>query len=94
MLYDSPIAYAEPNIAYYGSLLITAPSLSAPITLNNIGIIFGGLEDYSNYTTVAVISMSVNSTGVVSLEVLDENVSALVSANTISIGYGEVSIVG
>lgn len=93
MLYDSPISYAEPNIGYVGSLVITAPSLSSPITLNNIGIIFGGLEDYSNYTTIAVVSMSVNSTGIVSIEVLDENVSALVSVNTIAVGDGEIAIV-
>lgn len=92
MLYNSPISYAEPNIGYVGSLVISAPSLSNPIVLNNVGIIFGGLEDYSNYTTIAVISMDINSTGVVSIEVLDENVSALISASTISVGHGEVSI--
>ena len=59
----------------------------------DIVIILGGQEDYSTYTTIAVISMDVSSTGVVSIEVLDENVSAIVSAETIALGDGEISII-
>lgn len=93
MLYDDIIAYNEPSYSYSGTLIIFAQSLSSPIVLNNITILIGGQEDYSNYSTIAVISMDVSSTGVVSIEVLDENVSAIVSAETVALGDGEISII-
>jgi hypothetical protein len=93
MLYNQPIVYNEPNFSYSGTLIIYAQSLSSPIVLNNITILIGGQEDYSNYSTIAVISMDVSSTGVVSIEVLDENVSAIVSAETVALGDGEISII-
>lgn len=93
MLYDQNIAYNQPNYSYLGTLVVYASGLAAPITLNNILILIGGQEDYSTYTTIAVVSMDINSTGVVSIEVLDENVSAIVSAETIALGDGEISII-
>lgn len=93
MLYDDVIAYNQPNYSYLGTLIVYAPGLSSPIILNNIAVLLGGQEDYSNYTTIAVISMDISSTGVVSIEVLDENVSAIVSAQTIALGDGEISII-
>lgn len=93
MLYDQNIAYNQQNYSYLGTLVIYANGLSSPITLNNILILIGGQEDYSTYTTVAVVSMDISSTGVVSIEVLDENVSAIVSAETIALGDGEISII-
>jgi hypothetical protein len=93
MQYNSNIGYDEPSYSYIGTLVIYASGLSSPIILNNIAILLGGQEDYSTYTTIAVISMDVGSTGIVSIEVLDENVSAIVSAETIALGDGEISII-
>ena len=79
MLYDQNLAYSEPNYSYTGTLIIYAPSLSSPIILNNINIqIGGGQEDYSNYTTIAVVSMDISPSGLVTIEVLDQDLSALV----------------
>lgn len=93
MLYNDTILYAQSNISYTGSLIIRASGLSSPIVLNNITILFGGQEDYSNYTTIAVISMDIDSTGLISIEVVDENVEAFISAQTIALGDGEISII-
>lgn len=93
MLYNQNISYNEPSYSYIGSLIVYAPSLSSPIILNNIAILIGGQEDYSNYSTITVISMDTSSTGVISIEVLDENVSAIISAQTIALGDGEISII-
>ena len=50
---------------------------------------------YSNYTTIAVVSMDISPSGILTLEVLDSDVSAISSAQVIGIGTsGEVSIVG
>jgi hypothetical protein len=93
MQYNSSVGYDEPSYSYIGTLIVYASGLSSPIILNNIAILLSGQEDYSTYTTIAVVSMSVASTGVVSIEVLDENVSAIVSAQTIALGDGEISII-
>lgn len=93
MIYNSSISYNDLNYSYSGTLIVYAPSLALPIILNNIGILVGGQEDYSSYSTITVISMNISSTGVVSIEVLDENVSAIVSAQTIALGDGEISII-
>lgn len=93
MLYNQNIGYSQQNYSYTGTLIIKAPSLSSPIILNNIAILISGSEDYSNYTTIAIVSMDISPTGIVSLEVLDENVSAIVSAQSIVIQNGEISIV-
>jgi len=86
MLYNDTITYSQPNYSYLGTLIIYAPSLSSPIVLNDINIhIGGGQEDYSNYTTIAIVSMDVSPSGLVTIEVLDQDLSALVSVQSIAI---------
>lgn len=86
MLYDDIIAYNQPNYSYLGTLVIYAQSLSSPIILNNINIqIGGGQEDYSNYTTIAVVSMDISPSGLVTIEVLDQDLSALVAVESMTI---------
>jgi hypothetical protein len=93
MLYNQPLSYDEPSFSYTGTVIIYASGLSSPIILNNIAVIIGGQEDYSNFTTIAFISMDISPTGVVSIEVLDEDVSALLSVETIAVGDSEISII-
>lgn len=94
MQYNGQISYDSQNYSYSGTLIIYAPSLASPIVLNNINIVFGGGEkDYSNYTTVALISIDVAPSGFITIEVADESIEALVSAQTVSIGNGEISII-
>lgn len=95
MQYNSNINYNSPNYSYSGTLIIYAPSLVSPIILNSIAILFNDLgEDYSNYTTIAVVSMDVNPSGDISIQVLDEDVSALVSVQSIAItNNSEISII-
>jgi len=86
MLYNDTIEYNQPNYSYLGTLIIYAPSLSSPIILNNVNIqIGGGQEDYSNYTTIAIVSMDVSPAGIVTIEVLDQDLSALVSVESMTI---------
>lgn len=86
MLYNTSIDYSQPNYSYIGTLVIYAQSLSSPIILNNISIqIGGGQEDYSNYTTIAVVSMDISPSGLVTIEVLDQDLSALVAVESMTI---------
>lgn len=94
MLYNANLTYNNPNYTYNGTLIIKAQSLIDPIILNNITISYTLNEDYSNYTTIAVLSMDISPSGVLTLEVLDKDVSAISSAQVISVGAsGEISIV-
>ena len=94
MLYNTNITYNNPNYLYNGNLIITAQSLISPIILNNITVLYSLNEDYSNYTTIGVVSMDVSPSGILTLEVLDNDISAISSAQVIAIGpSGEVSIV-
>jgi hypothetical protein len=95
MLYNSNITYNNSSYTYNGNLIIKAPSLISPIILNNIIVSFSSNEDYSNYTTIAVVSMDMSPSGILTLEVLDKDVSAISSAQIIAVGAaGEISIVG
>jgi hypothetical protein len=94
MIYNEAITYDSPNVSYNGTLIIYANSLINPIVLNNITIFYASNEDYSNLTTIGVISMDISPQGIVSVEVLDKDVSAILSAQVISVGTpGEISIV-
>jgi hypothetical protein len=95
MRYNEPISYNSSNVTYNGTILIYASSLINPIVLNNITVFYANNEDYSNSTTIGVLSIDVNPEGIISIEVLDEDVSAIASAQVISITTnGEVSILG
>ena len=95
MLYNANLTYDNPNYAYNGTLIIKAQSLISPIILNNINISYRLNEDYSNYTTIAVVSMDMSPSGILTVEVLDKDVSAISSAQVISVGAaGEISILG
>ena len=85
MLYNSDLLYNNSGISYIGSLVIKIPGISNPIVLNNIRISFDGLADYSNLTTIAVLSIDVSSSGMITIETVQENLSALTSIQTITI---------
>ena len=94
MIYNEAINYNSPNVTYGGTLVVYASSLINPITLTNLTIFYSSNEDYSNYTSIGVISIDISPQGVISVEVLDNDVAALVSAEVISIGQNnEISII-
>lgn len=94
MIYNEAINYNSPNVTYNGTLIVYASSLINPITLRNLTIFYSSNEDYSNYTSIGVISIDISPQGIISVEVLDDDVAALVSAEVISIGQNnEISII-
>lgn len=94
MKYGEAIAYNSPNITYNGTLAIYASSLSSPIILNNVTIFYSSNEDYSNYTTIGILSLDTSPDGVIFITVLDEDVAAIASAEVIYINAdAEISII-
>ena len=90
MQYNTGLQYNNAGINYIGSLVINVSGISNPIILNNIKISFAGSQDYSNLTTVAVLSIDVNPSGVITIETVKENLSALTSVEAITIYDGNV----
>lgn len=90
MLYNDTVSYDQPGVNYIGSLIIKVASLSLPIILNNIRIAFAGSADYSNKTTIAVLSIDVSASGIITIETVEENLSALTSIEAVTIYEGNV----
>jgi len=63
------MSYNEPLISYAGTLVINVQGLSNPIILNNINVITNTRQDYSNASTIGVISIDYAPTGIITLEV-------------------------
>lgn len=94
MIYNSSVSYNDLNYSYSGTLIIYAPSLSLPIILNNITVFFVGEQDYSNYSIVSFTTIDVDETGNITIEVLDEDVSALLSIESIGLTHNsEIAII-
>jgi len=93
MLYNQPVAYNS-NYTYNGTLVINAPSILNPIIVNNVTFFYPTNQDFSNFTTIAVVSIDRSVDGIITVQALDEQVSALSSATVIALtGEAEITIV-
>jgi hypothetical protein len=89
MLYNDSITYNQSNISYFGSLIINIAGISNPITIGNINVIQVAGEDYSNSTTIAVMSIDYTSSGVMTIQVSSSQAGAIYQASQKS---GEIAL--
>ena len=95
MLYNEPISYSQANTTFNGDLYIYVASIENPIIVNNVTFFFVSNEDYSNLTTIGVISVNVSPEGRISIEAYPDQVYALLEASVIGItGEAEIAIDG
>jgi hypothetical protein len=95
MLYNEPISYSQANTTFNGDLYIYVASIENPIIVNNITFFFVSNQDYSNLTTISVISVDVSSEGRISIEAYADQVDSLLATSVIGItGEAEISIDG
>jgi hypothetical protein len=95
MLYNEAIAYNQAGITYAGDLYIYVASIENPIIVNNITFFYASNQDYSNLTTISVISVDVSPEGIVSIEAYADQVDSLLATTLIGItGEAEISIDG
>lgn len=85
MLYDDLITYNESNVAYNGTLVLNIIGLSNPIIVGNARVIISTSEDFSNFTTGGIITYDINSYGIMTMEVTDEQANAILEADFIVI---------
>ena len=92
-MYNMGIAYSQNNATYSGTIIIYAPSLNNPIILNNISITSVNQLNYSNYTTIAVLSIDTSPDGTITVSVIDQTASALIGITNFSdLGNGLIAV--
>lgn len=78
LLYSSPISYSEPNIGYFGSLIINIPGISSPINIGNLNLSLLSYQDNSNATVVGVISYDIRPSGILEITTTQEQAEGLI----------------
>jgi len=81
MLYNDLITYNQTNITYTGTIQINVPGLSNPIILGNVTVVISAEADYSNATTIGIVSYDFAPSGIVTIQSGQEQSEALVSAD-------------
>jgi hypothetical protein len=94
MLYNDLITYNHNNITYTGTIKINVPGIPSPIILGNVSVAISTNPDYSNATTIGVVSYDFAPNGILTIEATQDQAEALVSADFIYINSasGEVSV--
>lgn len=85
MLYNDLITYNHSSVLYNGTVVLYLPGINNPITLNDVTVSFQLTQDYSNATTTATLSIDYASTGIITLDVLDDQI-AVISQSIASAG--------
>lgn len=93
MLYNDLFSYNQSGVTFNGTLQINVPGIENPIILNDISIYFTDKTDYSNATTVGVVTVNYVSTGLIVIEATMDQAEAISQSSVISLSQSsEVSI--
>jgi hypothetical protein len=79
MLYNDSISYDQPGVSFLGSVTISVPGLSLPILIGNINIFFSQEIDYSNNTSLGIVTVSYSPSGSISMQSSYQTSNAVVS---------------
>ena len=79
MLYNDLISYNQPGINFIGDIKIIVPGVSSPILIGGVKVFFASEIDYSNSTTLGVVTVVYSSSGSISLGTGQQSSTALVS---------------
>ena len=85
MLYNDLSSYNQSGVTFTGILQINVPGISNPIILNNVSVYFSDTVDYSNATTVGVVSINYVSTGLIVIEATADQAEAISQSTVISL---------
>jgi hypothetical protein len=95
MQYNANISYNLPGLTYIGTIIINVVSLNSPIILSNVFVAVNTAEDYSNATTVAVLSYDIMPEGILVIEATESQASAIVqiASQTSVSGTAEITLI-
>jgi hypothetical protein len=93
MFYGSQIAYDQSNYSYTGTLYIYVPGNSNPIIVPNVSLFYATTEDYSNLTTISLISLEIQGEAIITVVPENEDYTALLTAEVLYLtGENEIAI--
>jgi len=93
MLYNDTITYSQPNYSYLGTLYIYVPGNSNPIIVPNVSISFSANEDFSNLTTITLLSLEIQESAIITVIPENEDFTALLTAEIVYItGENEIAV--
>ena len=78
MLYNENISYNQPGLSYIGTVIINVLGISNPIIISNLNVAVSISQDYSNATTVAVISYDIYSEGILTIQATESQANAII----------------
>lgn len=91
MLYDQNISYNQAGLSYVGTIIINVVGLVNPIVISNVNVAVNTSQDYSNATTVAVMSFDIYPEGVITIQATQSQADAVIEAIALS-GSGTAEI--
>jgi len=83
MLYNDIITYNQSQVSYNGTLVINVAGQENPIILNSVTVFVGAEPDYSNATTIGLVTVDLRPTGIISIGATDEQAYAIASSSSI-----------
>ena len=83
MLYNDNIVYNSEAVSYVGELIMYIQGVHSPVVLPQATIIFDLNEDYSNATTIGLISIDTNPYGIMTFSTTESQANAILQAETI-----------
>lgn len=94
MLYNENILYNSEAVVYSGEIILNIEGVHSPIRIPQATVIFGTIEDYSNVTTIGLISIDTDPYGIMTFSTTDAQADAIIQAETIIVSpNSEVSII-
>lgn len=85
MLYNDIASYNHNNITYSGIIQLNVPGLSSPIIIGNLSVVISVEPDYSNATTIGIITYDFAPSGEIILETTQDQAEAITQAEILII---------
>lgn len=83
MLYNDIITYNHNNVSYIGTLYLNIVGFSNPIILNNVNVIFTNETDFSNATTIGIVSYDISPSGIITISGTESQLYGVSDSSTI-----------
>lgn len=85
MLYNDNFSYSQSGVSYQGTLYLNIDSISSPVILPNVSIYYAQDIDYSNVSTIGLVTIESMSNGIVTMQTTQSQAQILAEVSTIYI---------
>jgi hypothetical protein len=85
MLYNDNFSYSQSGVSYQGTLYLNIDNISSPVILPNVSIYYAQDIDYSNVSTIGLVTIESMSNGIVTMQTTQSQAQILAEVSTIYI---------